>query len=100
MSLRLLEVPRLVPTPREQYLRQNETRIRSLALPLEKDDPAIRTHHQAILLCEDLIEIHDCACDRQKAIGAHRVADTHARYRDSARQLLLHHLDQLAHLLI
>lgn len=58
MPATIAEIRRAVTAPREQYLRQNEGRIRSLALPQNTSDPVIATHLEFILWLEDAIDIH------------------------------------------
>lgn len=94
-------VPRLVPLPREQYLRKEETRIRSLALPQAANaDPQVQVHLFAVCAAEELIDIHEAAALRQEAQGAPHFARSHRRYATLAWQLKLFHLNQLAALLI
>ncbi len=94
------DIPRLVATSREQYLRKEECRIRSLALTASRLDPQVRIHLDAVLGAEELIDIHDSAAQRQAAQGAHHFADTHRRFSALAWQLKLLHLHTLASTLI
>jgi hypothetical protein len=91
------QLHRIVPHPRETYLRQNETRIRSEALNF-KNDPAVMRHLAGIEIAEDLQDYHETviAHFRSKDLN-HRVAP-HERYFAGAFQLKLHHLDHLANL--
>jgi hypothetical protein len=93
-----LEIPRLVPHPRETYLRQNETRIRSEAGRMAKDDPTIKRHLHGVEMAEDLYDIHDVAGAKQRQLGKEPWAVIHDRHKAAAFQLKLHHLDLLANL--
>lgn len=99
-SERTTEIPRLVSQPREQYLRQNEGRIRSLALPQNSTDPLVRLHLEAVAMADDMEAIHAGAIRRHEADNNHRFADIHERHRQAAVQFLLYHLDKLATILI
>ena len=68
MSHDTLEIPRLVTAPREAFLRKEETKLRSLALPL-KADPAIAKELNAIEMAEDLFDIHEIAAEKQRRAG-------------------------------
>ena len=96
------EITRLVPHPREVFLRQNEARIHSAAAALlaADRDPAIAAAQDAVLFAEDLYEIHDVTAKyyADKKIP-HRV-ENHQRYAKKAMHLKLRALDQLAHLVI
>lgn len=94
------QIQRLVALPREQYLRKEETRIRSLALPAQNTDPAVELHLNAVLGAEDLIDIHEVAAERQASQGAEHFAASHRRFAAIAWQLKLYHLSQLANLLV
>jgi len=96
-----IEISRLVTHPREQYLRQNEARLRSLSLPARNDDPVVAVHTNAMLFAEDLIDRHEVAAEanRQHPTRQH-VALEHQVFAAKATQLKLYHLDQLANLLI
>lgn len=100
MSTATNTIPRLVPIPREQYLRKEETRIRSLALPSRNADPFIELHLDAVLGAEELIDIHEVAAQRQSNQGAEHFAASHRRFAAIAWQIKLHHLNQLAAILI
>ena len=100
MPVQIAEIPRLVPMPREQYLRKEETRIRSLALPARNADPTVAIHLSAVLGAEDLIDVHESAADRQAANGAIHFAEAHRRFAATAWQLKLYHLNALASILI
>ena len=100
MPIEIAETIRLVPLPREQYLRREETNIRSLAMPARNSDPQVAMHLSAVLGAEDLIDIHECAANRQSAQGAHHFAESHMRFAATAWQLKLYHLNALANLLI
>lgn len=94
------EIPRLTAHPRETYLRQNETKIRSDAGRMAKDDSTIARHLSAVEMAEDLGDYHDTVIDHFRGKGlAHRIPP-HERYKEQAFQLKLHHLDQLAHLIL
>lgn len=94
------EIRRAVPAPREQYLRQNETRIRSLALPQHTSDPSVAAHLEFVAWLEDAVDIHEIAETKHRQNGANRVAEVHRDYAAKITQIKIHHLDQLAHLLI
>lgn len=90
---------RLVSHPREQFLRKEETRIRSEALT-SKADPAVALHLSGIEFAEDLQDYHESVIDHFRAKNlAHRIPP-HERYQAQAFQLKLHHLDKLSHLLL
>ena len=92
--------PRLVTTTREQYLRQNEARIRSLALPQNTSDPVIALHLDAVLWLEDVCDIHEIAEAKFRRNNTPHLAATHTALIAKLTQIKLHHLDQLAHLLV
>ena len=92
-----LEIPRLVKAPRETYLRQNEGRIRSHALPL-KNDPDVALHLAAVEMAEDLFDIHEIAGKKMADQGRCAWAKIHERHCACAFQFRLYHLDKLAHL--
>jgi len=92
--------PRIVSTSREQYLRQNEARIRSLALPQNTTDPVIALHLDAVLWLEDVADIHEIAETKFRRNNTPHLAETHRGFIAKLTQLKLHHLDQLAHLLV
>jgi|JFJP01.1.fsa_nt_gi hypothetical protein len=94
------DVPRIVAHTREVYLRQNEARIRSDAARLAKSDPSIKRHLDAVEMAEDLGDYHETVINhfRDKKLN-HRIPP-HERYRDQTFQLKLHHLDQLANLIL
>ncbi len=92
------EIPRLVSMPREQYLRQQETKIRSDAGRLIHSDPAINNHLSAVLSAEDLYEFHSAVEEAFLERTDHRAA-RHGRFKEMAHQLKLHHLDQLSNLI-
>lgn len=101
MSNQTAEIPRLVTAPREAYLRQNETRIRSQAsnlLASGNPDPAITRHLAAIEMAEDLFDIHDIASDKHRHAGNHAWSKIHARHAQAGTQFRLYHLDQLSHI--
>lgn len=94
------ETQRLIPMPREQYLRQQETRIRSDSARLAPTDPAINNHLNAVLYAEELHDFHSAATDIfQQRADNHRTL-RHTRLTEIAHHLKLHHLDQLAHLIL
>lgn len=99
MSHDTLEIPRLVTAPREAFLRKEETKLRSLALPL-KADPAIAKELNAIEMAEDLFDIHEIAAEKQRRAGNQAWTKIHERHTQAAMQLRLDHLDRLANLLI
>lgn len=99
-SDRTTEIPRLVTQPREHYLRQNEGRIRSLALPQNSSDEQIATHLAVVLMMDDMEDIHESAMNKWEHQGNLRFAEIHERHRDAAVQVRLYHLHQLANLLI
>ena len=95
-----MEPPRLVTLPREQYLRKEEARIRSLSLPARNSDPIVETHLCAVLGAEELIDIHESAAIRQSAQGARHFAEAHTRFASIAWQIKLYHLNALSNLVI
>jgi len=95
-----MDPARLVPMPREQYLRQQETRLRSEAARLEKEDPSIACHLAAVLFAEDLHDYHSKAEDHFEEKGDRARTERHTHLKDQALQIKLHHLNQLASLII
>jgi len=95
-----METPRLVTLPREQYLRRDETRIRSEAGRLQHGDPAIAAHLNAVLSAEDLHDYHLAAEEHFEGKRDRARTERHQRLKDQSLQLKLHHLDQLAHLIL
>lgn len=100
MPATVSDLRRAVTAPREQYLRQNEGKIRSLALPQNTTDPTIALHLEFVIWLEDSIDIHEIAQEKHRNAGANRVAEVHRDYAAKLAQIKLHHLDQLAHLLV
>lgn len=100
MSTHATQPIRLVTTVREQYLRKEENRIRSEAVSLSQSDPLVSTHLMAVQSSEELHEIHEAAAIRQDRMGAVGIGDVHRRLAGVAWQLKLHHLHQLAGILI
>ncbi|MEI6654773.1 MAG: hypothetical protein WCP45_08400 [Verrucomicrobiota bacterium] len=100
MNPATIEPPRLVALPREQYLRKEEARIRSLSLPARNSDPQVETHLSAVLGAEELIDIHESAAIRQAAQGAKHFADAHKRFASIAWQIKLYHLNALSNLVL
>jgi hypothetical protein len=94
------EILQAVPVPRQQYLAQNEARLRSLALPQNTSDPIIARHLEFVIWLEDAIDIHEIAATKHRNAGASRVAEVHVDYARKIAQIKFHHLDQLAHLLV
>lgn len=93
----------LISHTREQYLRKEETRIRSLAsniLATGSPDPSIRAALDAVIYAEDLHDIHDVTAKFYSAKEIPHRAENHQRYAAKAWQLKLRALDQLAHLVI
>lgn len=92
---------RLVTHPREHFLRQNETRIRSLAAAQHRVDPMVNLHLSAVHMAEDLQDIHESAATAYQARSnsQHRV-EMHTVHRDQSQQFKLYHLDKLAIILI
>jgi hypothetical protein len=93
-------VPILVPVAREQFLRRDEGRLRSVALLAEKSDPVIKTHLDIVLMAEDLTDVHEAAADRFHRTGNAAFSDAHKRFAQQAVQIRLHHLDQLSKILV
>lgn len=94
------ELPRLITHPRETYVRQNEGRIRSEAAHLGKTDPVISKHLSAVEMAEDIFDYHEAVIGFfQKQATPHRIPP-HERYKAQAFSLKLHHLDQLATLIL
>lgn len=103
MSSTSAEIPRLLAAPREVYLRQNETRIRSVAsniLAGGNPDPAIVAALDAVHFAEDIFDIHDITAKHYSEKRIPHRAESHQRYANKAMQLKLRALDQLAHLVI
>ena len=94
------EIPRLTTHPRETYLRQNETKIRSDAARIAKDDPALVKHLAAVEMAEDLFDYHEACIEHFRAKDLKHRIPPHERYKSQALQLKLDHLDQLAHLIL
>lgn len=94
------EIPRLTSHPREIYLRQNETAIRSDAARLAKGDPSIKRHLDAVEMTEDLADYHDTVIEHFRAKELKHRIPPHERYKAQSFQLKLHHLDQLANLIL
>lgn len=94
------EILQAVPIPRQQYLAQNEARLRSLALPQNTSDPIVARHLEFVIWLEDSIDIHEIAATKHRNAGANRVAEVHLDYASKLVQIKFHHLDQLAHLLV
>ena len=87
----------LVTVPREQYLRKEEARIRSLALPAVCADPLAAKHLTALEYAEDLQDRHEVAAvANRKAANREHVAAEHDVYAAKAMQLKFYHLDQLS----
>lgn len=100
MNTTSAEIPRLLTYPRETYLRQNETAIRSDAARLTKDDPAIKRQLDAVEMGEDLFDYHEACIEHFRAKDLKHRIPLHERYKSQALQLKLDHLDQLAHLIL
>ena len=101
MANPIADLPRYIPLPRQQYLYQNEGRIRSLALPARTTDPQVAIHLDYMLFAEDLLDRHAVAVvANRKAPNREHAALEHEILVAKAEQLKLYHLDQLAHLLI
>lgn len=94
------EIPRLTTHPRETYLRQNETKIRSDAGRLANQDDAIVKHLAGVEMAEDLFDYHEAVIAHFRKAGTNHRIPPHERYLAQAFQLKLHHLDQLAHLIL
>jgi hypothetical protein len=92
----------LVAHTREQYLRKEESRIRSAATTILAGgpDPGIRAALDAVIYAEDLHDIHDVTAAYYRDRGIAHKDRTHVRYAASAWQLKLRALDQLAHLVV
>ena len=97
-----LHPPRLVSQPREQYLRKEEPRIRSVAIAMLAAGPSpdIRAALDAVLYAEDLHDIHDETAKFYALRSQPVRVETHSRYAAQALQLKLRALDQLSHLVI
>lgn len=89
----------LVSHPREQYLRKEETRIRSAAIAILASGPDtnLRASLDAVLHAEDLYEIHAETAKYYTQRGQTMRTATHTRYAAQAHQLKLRALDQLSH---
>ena len=96
------EIARLVPHPREVFLRQNEARILSAAAALlaADRDPAIAAAQEAVLFADDLYDIHDVTAKFYVTKEIPHRVENHQRYAAKAMQLKLRALDQLAHLVL
>jgi hypothetical protein len=97
-----LQTPRLVSAPREQYLRKEETRIRSAAIAMLAAGPSpdIRAALDAVLHAEDLYDIHDETAKFYQQRSQPVRVETHTRYASQAMQLKLRSLDQLSFLVL
>lgn len=97
-----LQTPRLISPPREQYLRKEETRIRSAAIAMLAAGPSpdIRAALDAVLHAEDLFDIHDVTATFYGQRGQVARNENHTRYANQAMQLKLRALDQLSYLAI
>lgn len=97
-----LQTPRLVSAPREQYLRKEETRIRSAAIAMLAGGPSpdIRAALDAVLHAEDLYDIHDVTATFYGQRGQVTKNENHTRYATQAMQLKLRSLDQLSFLVL
>ena len=94
-----VKIQALVSAPREQFLRQNETRIRHQALPQHAaGDPAISKWLDGVLFAEDIVDIHEIARDKYLQSRTEHRAAMHHDWALKAQQLKLLCLDQLAHL--
>lgn len=97
------DIPRLLSHPREQYVRQNESRITdaiALAKKAAPVDPAVELHAHVIDMMQSLIDVHESAAGRQRNCGAERVAAMHEGFAAQATQVKLYHLSQIASLLL
>ena len=92
-------IRQLVTVPREQYLRKEEARIRSLALPAVCADPLAATHLAALEFAEDLQDRHEVAANAHRTTRPHMAAE-HDIYAAKACQLKFYHLNQLSILVI
>jgi hypothetical protein len=90
----------IVSVPREQYLLKNETRIRDLALPAKNSDPAVAVHLQIVLFQESIQDRHEVAVTANRNAHREHMARDHQAFADMAYQTKLHHLSQLASLLL
>jgi hypothetical protein len=93
-----MNMNRLVTLPIEQYLRQNEAKIRT-AGGEANSDPFVRLHLDAVLMAEDLADSNETLAqlletrnkpgDQGRAVGYYAL-------RDQANQLRYHHLQMIA----
>lgn len=93
----------VVSHPREQYLRKDEARIRSVAAGLIASgtpDPAISAEIDDILAAEDLFDLHDVTATFYQDKKVPHRADIHRRHAAQAQRLKLRALDRLAHLVL
>jgi len=93
-------VPRFIQHPRETYLRQNEGRIRSEAARLAKNDPTISKHLSFVEFMEDDVDYHETIIEHFKKHDTPHRIPPHETYRQRSLQVKLHHLDQLANLIL
>ena len=89
----------LVSTTRQQFLCQQEVKIRSLAGQLAKSDIVINLHLDAVLSLEEPIDLHEIAFNKFSASQDRKhLATTHQSVLQCLYQHKLYHLDKLAHL--
>jgi hypothetical protein len=87
----------LVSVPREQYLRKEEARIRSLSLPTVCADSLAAIHLTALEYAEELQDCHEVAAtSNRQATNREHMAVAHDSYAAMALQLKLYHLNQLS----
>jgi hypothetical protein len=97
------EIPRLLPHPRETYLRQNEARILETAagiIATTPQDPQITAALDAIHFCNDLYLIHSTTVPKFEKLAKPELATRHGSLAAKALQLKFRALDQLSHLVL
>ena len=88
-------MPLPYPIPREQYLIQNEARIRSRALPVNKPGPLALDHLTIIEGVDDSLQAHLEAARLHAAKGRLAHEQSHRHHAANLLQTKLWHLDRL-----
>jgi hypothetical protein len=100
---RELTKPPAVSHPREQYLRKEEGRIRSLAsglLASGSPDPTINAELTDIIDAEDMHDLFEVTADYYRDKGVSHREAIHRRHAEAAARFKLRALDRLAHLVL
>jgi hypothetical protein len=95
--------PTGVSHPREQYLRKDEARIRSVAAGLIASgtpDPAIAAELEDIIATEDMFDLHQVTANFHQERRVEFRAKIHRRHAAQCARLKLRALDRLAHLVL